>query len=55
MQKKRSRKYEQQGGCNRRVVNKGLSQRTQQAMRDAEYRRELKKIDDDYSLWGLFQ
>lgn len=53
MQKK-PRKYEQQGGCNRRVVNKGLSKLTQQALRDAEYRKELKKIDDDHSLWGLF-
>lgn len=53
MQKK-TRKHEQQGDCNRRVVNKGLSKLTQQALRDAEYRKELKKIDDDHSLWGLF-
>lgn len=50
----KSKKHQQQGGCNRRVVNKGLSKLTQQALRDAEYRKELKKIDDDHSLWGLF-
>lgn len=54
MQNRNNRKYEQQGGCNRRVVNKGLSKRTQDALRDLENRNELKKIDEYYSVRGLF-
>lgn len=47
--------YQQQGGCNRRVVNKGLSKVVQRALSEKQYREELQSIDDDYSLEGLFK
>ncbi len=49
----KTKKHKQQGGCNRRVVNKGLSKRIQQAMRDNEYRKELMAIERDHSIGGI--
>jgi hypothetical protein len=49
----KSKKHQQQGCCNRRVVNKGLSKLTQQAMRDAEYRKELRAIERAHSIGGI--
>lgn len=54
MQKKHNTKYQEQGGCNRRVVNKGLSKATQNALREKQQRDEQRAIDNAYSLEGLF-
>jgi len=53
MQNRNNRKYQQQGGCNRRVVNKGLSKRTQDALRDQAYLREIAQIEKEHSCEGL--
>lgn len=45
--------YQQQSGCNRRVVNKGLSKATQDALREKQQRDEQRAIDNAYSLEGL--
>lgn len=49
---KKTKQRKPQGGCNRRVVNKGLSQQTLQALRDKSYRDELAAIEREYSIGG---
>jgi hypothetical protein len=53
MQRQPNKPYEKQGGCNRRVSNKGLSKATQDALRAKQERDEQRAIDNAYSLEGL--
>lgn len=53
MQRQPNKPYQQQSGCNRRVVNKGLSKATQDALRAKSERDEARAIDNAYSLEGL--
>lgn len=54
MQRQLNKPYQKHGGCNRRVVNKGLSKATQNALREKHQRDEQRAIDNAYSLEGLF-
>lgn len=54
MQIQPNKPYQKQGGCNRRVVNKGLSKVVQRVLSEKQYREELRAIENAHSLEGLF-